>query len=63
VQRLVENPLSNQIIEGKFKAGDKIVADIKNNEIAFEKAGQAALPKEEPAEKNAAGKSKKKPAK
>jgi ATP-dependent Clp protease ATP-binding subunit ClpC len=39
VQRLIENPLSNQIIEGKFKAGDKIKADASEGKIVFEKAG------------------------
>ncbi|OGC06609.1 ATP-dependent Clp protease ATP-binding subunit ClpC [candidate division WOR-1 bacterium RIFCSPLOWO2_02_FULL_46_20] len=37
VQRLIENPLSNQIIEGDFKPGDKIRAEAKNGKIVFEK--------------------------
>ncbi len=37
VQKLIENPLSNQIIEGKFKPGDKIIADAKDGKIFFEK--------------------------
>jgi ATP-dependent Clp protease ATP-binding subunit ClpC len=48
VQRLIENPLSNDIIEGKFKAGDKIKADAKDGKIFFEKAGKIALSKEAP---------------
>jgi len=39
VQRLIENPLSNQLIEGKFKAGDRIKADAKEGKIFFEKTG------------------------
>jgi len=31
VQRLIENPLSNEIIEQKFKPGDKIKADAKDS--------------------------------
>ena len=42
VQRLIENPLSNQLIEGKFKAGDKVKADAKDGKIIFEKAGRVA---------------------
>lgn len=42
VQRLIENPLSNQIIEGKFKAGDKIKADAKEGKIFFEKIPPAS---------------------
>jgi len=38
VQRLIENPLSNQIIEGKFKAGDTILADAADGKLTFEKA-------------------------
>jgi ATP-dependent Clp protease ATP-binding subunit ClpC len=37
VQRLIENPLSNQIIEGKFKPGDAIIADVVDGKITFEK--------------------------
>ena len=39
VQRLIENPLSNQLIEGKFKSGDRIKADAKEEKIVFEKTG------------------------
>jgi ATP-dependent Clp protease ATP-binding subunit ClpC len=45
VQRLIENPLSNNIIECKFKAGDKIRADAKDNKIFFEKIGTVPLAK------------------
>ncbi|MDI6731922.1 MAG: AAA family ATPase [Candidatus Margulisbacteria bacterium] len=42
VQRLIENPLSNQIIDGKFKPGDKVRADAKDGELCFEKVGTVA---------------------
>jgi len=51
VQRLIENPLSNEIIEGKFKAKDRIRADAKEDEIFFEKIGMVspAVTPEKPA--------------
>jgi len=51
VQQLLENPLSNEIIAGKFKEGDSIYADVKNGKIFFEKTGSAPVKKEEPKEK------------
>jgi ATP-dependent Clp protease ATP-binding subunit ClpC len=39
VQRFIENPLSNEIIEGKFKPKDRIKADAKEDAIFFEKTG------------------------
>jgi ATP-dependent Clp protease ATP-binding subunit ClpC len=47
VQRLIENPLSNQIIEGKFKEGDSISADVVDGKIIFEKAKKASGKKTE----------------
>ncbi|MFH1542240.1 MAG: AAA family ATPase [bacterium] len=47
VQRLIENPLSNNIIEGKFKKGDKVKADAKEGKIFFAKIGGAQLKTEE----------------
>ena len=35
IMRLVEDPLSSALLEGKFKAGDDVVATILNEEIAF----------------------------
>jgi len=46
VQRLIENSLSNEIIEGKFKPGDKIRADVRDDKIVFEKTGETAKAKE-----------------
>ena len=37
VMRLVEDKLSTDLLEGKFKAGDRVVADAKDGEIVFEK--------------------------
>jgi ATP-dependent Clp protease ATP-binding subunit ClpC len=48
VQRLIENPLSNQIIEGKFKSGDRIKADAKEDNIVFEKTGTLSGAKPSP---------------
>jgi ATP-dependent Clp protease ATP-binding subunit ClpC len=39
VQRLIENPLSNDIISGKFKTGDAILAKGEKGKITFEKCG------------------------
>ena len=44
VQRLIENPLSNEIIEGKFKPKDKVRADAKEGAIFFEKTGTISPP-------------------
>ncbi|MFC1637717.1 AAA family ATPase [Candidatus Margulisiibacteriota bacterium] len=64
IQRLIENPLSNQIIEQTFKPKDKIRADAKDDKIVFEKIGQigavAEAKPEKPAKKPSGGKSKKK---
>ncbi|KPJ69354.1 Clp protease ClpX [candidate division WOR-1 bacterium DG_54_3] len=63
VQRLIENPLSNQIIEGKFKTRDKVKADAKEGKIFFEKIGEISRAKETsptPKEKETKKKSKKK---
>ncbi len=35
IQRLIENALSEEILQGKFKAGDKVVASIKDEKIVF----------------------------
>ena len=61
VQRLIENPLSNDIIEGKFKAGDKVKADVKDGKIVFEKIGSTTPPA--PEAKKTTKKSTKKPKK
>ncbi len=35
IRQLVENPLSKQILEQKFKRGDKLIIDVDNDEIKF----------------------------
>lgn len=37
IQRLIENPLSEEILRGTLKRGDKVVADLKDNSIVFAK--------------------------
>jgi ATP-dependent Clp protease ATP-binding subunit ClpC len=37
VMRLVEDTLSTELLEGKFKAGDSVEADVTDGEIVFEK--------------------------
>jgi ATP-dependent Clp protease ATP-binding subunit ClpC len=43
VQRLIENNLSNEIIAGKFKAGDEITAKVIEGKITFEKTGKVEI--------------------
>ena len=50
VQQLLENPLSNEIIAGKFKEGDSISADVVDGKIVFEKVSTRVKPKEEKTE-------------
>ncbi len=37
IQRLVEDPLSDDMLRGKFSAGDKIVLDVRDGQAVFEK--------------------------
>ncbi len=39
--QLVENPLSKLILANKYSKGDKIIIDVKDDEIVFEKAAAA----------------------
>jgi ATP-dependent Clp protease ATP-binding subunit ClpB len=41
IQRLVENPLALQLLEGEFEEGDTVRVDVKEGELAFEKAPAA----------------------
>ena len=43
IQRLVENPLSEEVLRGKFKEGDSVVVDAKDGEIVFSKGEVAAV--------------------
>ncbi len=38
IQSRIEDPLSEQLLEGVFKAGDKIICDAKEDKITFKKA-------------------------
>jgi hypothetical protein len=60
VQKLIENPLSNLIIEGKFKERDKILAKVSKNKIVFEKIGAVPVPKEQKKKTSRTSKKKKK---
>jgi ATP-dependent Clp protease ATP-binding subunit ClpB len=42
IQRLVENPLALQLLEGDFADGDTVRVDAEDGEIRFEKVGAAA---------------------
>jgi len=48
IQKLIENPLSNDILEGKFKPGDIIKAEGAEKGITFTKTGEKPLRKTEP---------------
>jgi ATP-dependent Clp protease ATP-binding subunit ClpC len=48
IQRKIEDELSEQILLGRFKEGDSIVAALKDNEIVFEKAAEKASSKKAP---------------
>lgn len=49
VQHLLENPLSNDLIAGKFKEGDTVISDVKEDKITFEKSSSTpAKPKSLP---------------
>ncbi|MFQ6065720.1 MAG: ATP-dependent Clp protease ATP-binding subunit [bacterium] len=37
IQRLIENPLSEEILQGRFKTGDTIVVGIKAGKVTFDK--------------------------
>ncbi len=37
IQRLVEDPLSDEMLRGKFTQGDRVLADFRNGKMVFEK--------------------------
>jgi ATP-dependent Clp protease ATP-binding subunit ClpB len=41
IQRLLENPLALQLLEGEFTEGDTVRVDVKDGELVFEKASAA----------------------
>ena len=45
IQRLVQDPLAMELLEGKFGEGDVVEVDVKNDELTFQKApARAAAP-------------------
>jgi len=42
IQRLVENPLALELLEGRFAEGDTIRADAGDGELVFERVGAAS---------------------
>jgi ATP-dependent Clp protease ATP-binding subunit ClpB len=42
VQRLLENPLARELLEGRIVAGDTVRADVAADELVFERVGAAA---------------------
>jgi ATP-dependent Clp protease ATP-binding subunit ClpB len=42
IQRLVQDPLAMRLLEGEFNDGDRIVVDVENGELTFEKAETVA---------------------
>jgi ATP-dependent Clp protease ATP-binding subunit ClpB len=42
IQRLVENPLALRLLEGDFGEGDTVRVDVRDGELAFERAPSAA---------------------
>jgi len=36
IQRLVEDPLSDELLRGRFRQGDHVVADVRDGKVVFE---------------------------
>jgi ATP-dependent Clp protease ATP-binding subunit ClpA len=50
LQRYLESPLSRRILQGEFEAGDKILAEVgDDDELAFEKQDTGSVEEPEPA--------------
>ena len=41
LQRYVEDPLSEELLRAKFKAGDRVIADMENDTITFRQSNPA----------------------
>ena len=41
IQRLIQDPLALQLLNGKFAEGDTIVVDAKRGQVGFRKAVEA----------------------
>ncbi len=55
IQRLIEDPLSEEVLLGRFGAGDEILAEAEDGRLIFRKAGLPELPDEPPALAASAG--------
>ena len=55
IQRLIEDPLSEEVLLGRFSGGDSILADAEDGKIIFKKAEIPELPEEPPALAASAG--------
>jgi ATP-dependent Clp protease ATP-binding subunit ClpB len=42
IQTMIENPLAQEILSGKFMSGDVIRVDVRNDELVFEKSERSA---------------------
>jgi ATP-dependent Clp protease ATP-binding subunit ClpB len=42
IQTMIENPLAQEILSGKFTSGDVIRIEVENEELVFTKSGRAA---------------------
>nr|MBA3565567.1 hypothetical protein [Actinomycetota bacterium] len=38
IQRMLENPLALELLEGRFAEGDTVRADVRGDELVFERA-------------------------
>ena len=43
IQRLVEDPLSDELLKGQFSSGDTVLVDARDNQIVFEHKREPAL--------------------
>jgi ATP-dependent Clp protease ATP-binding subunit ClpC len=55
IQRLIEDPLSEEVLLGRFSAGDTVRADAEDGKIIFRKLDMPELPDEPPALAASAG--------
>ncbi|KAF2955641.1 ATP-dependent Clp protease ATP-binding subunit [Marinitoga sp. 38H-ov] len=45
IQKYLEDPLAEEILKGRFKEGDKVIIEVKNNKIHFKKGRSASKQK------------------
>jgi ATP-dependent Clp protease ATP-binding subunit ClpC len=50
VQRLLETPISRELLRGVFKEGDTIQVDMEQGQLAFHRGGVLAMESKRPAE-------------